>query len=79
MKRKYVKPELYFESFELSSSIAAGCKLISNSAEYACPVRDPDFDKTIFTNDGCDYSPQDDDTKICYQPPEGNIHVYTSL
>lgn len=42
--KKYVKPELFFESFELSQSIAA-CGIDVNYAdEHACaPTTDPDF------------------------------------
>lgn len=39
MKKAYVKPELYFENFELSTSIAAGCEqLINNSTRGSCAL-----------------------------------------
>ncbi len=39
MKKTYVKPVLYFDSFELSSSIAAGCEqLITNSTQGTCAL-----------------------------------------
>ena len=30
MKKQYVKPELYFEDFELSANIATGCEAPTN-------------------------------------------------
>ena len=32
MKKTYTKPELYFESFELSANIATGCGIITKTA-----------------------------------------------
>lgn len=53
--KKYVKPELFFESFELSQSIAA-CGIDANhDDEIKCsPTTDPDFwgDKLVVYNDG---------------------------
>ncbi len=34
MKKKYVTPDLYFESFTLSQSIAAGCGSIGVTQSY---------------------------------------------
>ncbi len=34
MKKKYVAPDLYFESFALSQSIAAGCDSIDVTQSY---------------------------------------------
>lgn len=42
--KKYVKPELFFESFELSQSIAACGIDVNHDNEYSCnPSTDPDF------------------------------------
>lgn len=31
MKKKYIKPQIIFESFELSQSISTGCDVIANN------------------------------------------------
>lgn len=41
MKKIYTKPEIYFESFSLSTSIAANCdKIISLPSQFACGIPD---------------------------------------
>lgn len=42
--KKYVKPELYYENFELSQHIAAcGIDVKNASSKEACAQLDPDF------------------------------------
>ena len=49
MKKTYVKPQIAYESFQLSTSIAAGCALLSTSAaQYICPVEDAESGFYIF-------------------------------
>lgn len=76
MKKQYVKPELYFESFELSTSIAT-CDVISNHIDNACPVTDKELGVTYFA-DGCSYTPGPKDKKVCYQPPAPGSVVFSS-
>lgn len=79
MKKKYVKPQAYFESFELSSNIANGCQLISHHSSGDCKVTDPDTDIITFTESiGCNYTPVDGDNKICYHNPFPDTNVFTS-
>lgn len=33
-KKSYMRPELYFESFDLAQSIAAGCDVITNAKRF---------------------------------------------
>ena len=78
MKKVYTKPEIFFDSFELSQSIAAGCELIaSNLARYSCPLTPKDLgeDYTIFVQGACIYEGQD---TICYDVPQADYNVYTS-
>lgn len=78
MKKPYVKPQVHFENFQLSASIAAGCKLIStNLAQYDCPYTDPDLG-VIFAKEPCQYGPPDGDNSVCYHPPAGNNVIFTS-
>lgn len=79
MKKTYVRPEVYFESFELSANIATGCKLISNSAQFVCSVTDNELGVTYFTDSACKgYNPPDDKDKVCYGVPQANNNVFTS-
>lgn len=57
--KKYVKPELFYESFELSEQIALGCseELMANSQDtISCEVINPLGQPTTFfadTNSNC--------------------------
>lgn len=61
--KKYVKPELFFESFELSQSIAAcGIDVNLGDTNSCTPSLDPDFweglDLTVFSAErSCDITP----------------------
>ena len=79
MKKQYVKPELYFESFELSTSIAT-CDVISNHINNACPVTDKELGVTYFADKqtGCYYTPGPNDKEVCYQPPAPGSVVFSS-
>lgn len=83
MKKTYVKPEVYFESFELSANIAAGC-----GAGYKGKVNSHDINScgcyfnsrvifntericTDFTQDGTEYG-------LCYDIPNGDNKIFAS-
>lgn len=76
MKKTYVKPQILFDSFELSQDIAAGCRILSNNQEYQCPVYDPELGVSIFTTQ-CDMEPVNGDS-ICYHVPVGDNNVFGS-
>ena len=77
MKKTYVKPQIAYESFQLSTSIAASCALFgTNLAQYICPVEDPDTGLTIFT-DLCQVVPANGMTP-CYDVPSENWNVFSS-
>lgn len=81
MKKSYVKPQIAYESFQLSTSIAAGCALLStNAAQYVCPVEDPESGFMIFaeTNALCDTTPVGGNDSICYDIPVANWNVLSS-
>ena len=78
MKKEYKKPKLYFDSFELSSSIAAGCKLISNHSGTSCAVWDKDLGVSYFTEGVCTYTTTPGDGKICYDVPFDRSMVFSS-
>ncbi len=80
MKKIYVKPQIVFELFQLSTSIASGCDLLgSQSAQYVCPVTDPDTGFAIFAEDissPCDTAPVGGN--VCYDVPSENWMVFSS-
>lgn len=86
MKKKYEKPEFFFESFEMSQCIAAGCELISNAVKDECAVTVPDpgwDDIHIFTNavGACTSKYEDEEggyKGICYFVPEETYNVFSS-
>lgn len=78
MKKTYVRPEVYFESFELSASIAAGCEAVSNSAQNVCAIFDKDLGVEVFAKGVCKYTPPNGSEKPCYDVPQANYNVFTS-
>ena len=55
--KKYVKPELFYESFELSQHIASCGIDVNNFTETTCASLDPDFwesyNDKVFDGSGC--------------------------
>ncbi len=82
MKKPYIKPQIAYESFQLSTSIAASCALLGSvAAQYVCPVEDPDSGFLIFA-DGltspCDTVPVGGNDSVCYDIPVANWNVLHS-
>lgn len=78
MKKTYVKPQVYFESFQLSANIAGGCSLISQLAEHVCPITDKELGITYFAKEICEYTAPGDNDEPCYDIPSDATHVFTS-
>lgn len=78
MKKTYVKPKVYFESFELSANIAAGCEAISNSAQNMCEIIDKELGVSVFAKDVCEWTAPNSGDKPCYDVPQANYNVFTS-
>lgn len=81
MKKAYVKPEIYFESFELSANIATGCEYTTNHAMNVCTYeitggRNVFVDATTSCNDikvpGGQYG------SVCYHVPSDTSNLFTS-
>ena len=81
MKKAYKKPQIYFESFQLSASIAATCRLIITVNGNMCPVTDPDLGITYYADTNmCRYKPAPGDIKICYDTNAvDNNQVFSSI
>lgn len=79
MKKSYVKPQVCFESFLLSASIAVDCgirnPLLSENAQCAFD----DNGKRVFLSveNGCRYEP-DNNFKYCYDNPGGALKIFNS-
>lgn len=83
MKKAYLKPEIVFEDFSLSTSIAAGCEVIvptphSGTCGYAYEGGGGD---TIFVTDvtGCGIKIDDDSNNgFCYHVPIESNSLFNS-
>lgn len=83
MKKVYRKPQIIFESFEVSTNIASGCKFTNvthSSDEYGCGYKLGRFDDVIFTTVmGCTTTEDDGDYNgICYHVPTDSGSLFTS-
>ena len=81
MKKTYVKPQVYFEDFQLSASIAATCPVVNqNHGSGECGV--PFGPDIYFWGDigGCKKKVDNDgDMNICYYSPVENRKLFNSL
>lgn len=78
MKKTYVKPELYFENFELSTNIAAGCVYKTGHAQDVCAYTSGG--KKIFVQEvaACETTTQDETwNSLCYHNPNDS-NLFTS-
>lgn len=81
MKKTYAKPQIVFESFQLTANIAGDCNTRPNSTnEATCGYYD-DNGWIIFQNSAVCNMPAnagDQNDKLCYHVPTGDISVFTS-
>lgn len=86
MKKAYSKPQIAFDDFELSTSIAAGCGAVSHHVLHACGLFDPDLEGTVFTasmTSVCNIKvPDNNDTYemigVCYEVPIEDSQLFSS-
>ena len=83
MKKIYSKPQIVFDSFELSQSIAAGCEYRSNHAYGSCALKldVPGWEGfTFFTGTvgACMTTPPSEYDSICYHVPTDDKNVFSS-
>lgn len=83
MKKAYVKPEIAFFDFTLSTSIAAGCEVKTDiQSLHICGFKpDPRWDGVIFVDEttGCHQTPAGSgyDT-LCYHIPTEDYNLFNS-
>ncbi len=72
MKKQYVKPAMFSETFDICDSIAAGCGIAVGSTRETCSYSDPTLPGvSLFIVGGvCAMTPPGDNDQVCY-------HVYT--
>ena len=83
MKKVYNKPEIMFEDFTLSTSIAGGCEIRTNTpSEGACGYPyEGGNGQTLFTNGvtDCQIKIDDDPTNgFCYHVPVDSNNIFNS-
>ncbi len=83
MKKTYVKPEVHFESFELSTSIATGCSEGYNHSNTN--FGNPDTctlkfgTETVFLSKEANCTLTDfDPNQFCYHVPTANDKIFSS-
>ncbi len=82
MKKAYVKPQLYFDSFELSTSIATGCSAgyDHDNTNFGSPNNCNYFygtDKVFLNLISCDIE-DPGESMYCYHVPTPNDKVFSS-
>ena len=83
MKKAYIKPQVYFEDFQLSASIAAGCEvIIKNPSQGTCGYVMTEG-VTVFTGNvsGCSMPIEDGSSTangLCYHVPFQTYNLFTS-
>ena len=72
MKKQYVKPAMFSETFDICDSIAAGCGIAVGSTRETCSYSDPTLPGVSLFIVGrvCAMTPGNDNDQVCY-------HVYT--
>ena len=82
MKKTYAKPQIVFESFQLTANIAGDCNTKPNIANEATCGYIDDNGWIIFQNSAVcidvQVDPDDNYNGLCYHVPTGDMSVFTS-
>lgn len=81
MKKTYVKPQVYFEDFQLSANIAGNCAIKTMHAETECKwFKNVEGVGKVFISKelGCEYFGNDGDYSVCYHVPVDATKLFTS-
>lgn len=79
MKKQYVKPAMFSETFDICDSIAAGCGIAVGSTENVCGYSVPGVGYIFITGVGgqCMFTPGDGDG-VCYHIPTAETKLFDS-
>ena len=81
MKKTYSKPDIVFEDFSLSTSIAAGCEFSTNFAKGVCGFKFGDVMIYVEGISGCAEKAADGSPMyngICYHNPSDDKNIFAS-
>ncbi len=78
MKKSYVKPQVYFESFQLSANIAGNCKFITNHQKSSCGYQTTAGVLFFDTMTAICDMPTQEGEKYCYDNPVDEGRLFTS-
>ena len=85
MKKSYVKPQVFFESFQLSANIAGDCGangIVKTFAKNACGVVFGNSAVFVSTVAGCtihiDTPEEEKEYNYCYHVPNANDKLFSS-
>ena len=75
--KKYVKPELYYENFELSQHIASCYITLTSRDQYTC-VGDAGGGMNIFASEPLCGTAVENPESYCYTPGTGSFNMFQS-
>lgn len=85
MRKVYVKPEIEFEDFSLSTNIAGGCnKIVGNPSKESCGIIGSDNVTILFGSNygGCNFDWEslygDNYDGYCYHNPSDSTDLFNS-
>lgn len=80
MKKQYVKPAMFSETFDICDSIAAGCGIAVGSTEHDCSYSVPGIPgANLFIVGGtCITTPPGDGDGVCYHIPTAETKLFDS-
>lgn len=79
MKKTYEAPEILFEDFTMSTSIAANCdKIVNNSTENVCGYKTRTGIIFVEGITGCVYKQPDGYDGVCYHIPTDTTDLFNS-
>ena len=79
MKKTYVKPQVFFEDFQLSASIAAGCAYKTGHAMDICAYETAGLVVFVAGVEACTTKTQDGGLSgLCYHNPTDTTKLFTS-
>lgn len=79
MKKAYIKPQIVFDSFQLSQNIAGDCEFISTFARGNCAILEPETGDIVYLDSTtCQFTPPNANDGICYHVPTEDWNVYSS-
>lgn len=82
MRKAYSKPQIMFEDFTLSTNIAAGCEVKTNTpSQMQCAYGEDDFGYPIFTTEvsACiSQVEESENDRFCYHIPNQGNNLFNS-